>query len=132
MRLLDHCSSLFVSQQLGSVAVVVRSPVLATQQFLTTRAARNVSHSSCEPKATSLVVVPKRRGQRLDEFLSEQAVVNTIVTDGNTAIAILTGLPRPLRDGKTVDRQFVADCKFKSLFVLEGHPSIHTTHLIWN
>ena len=55
-----------------------------------------------------------RRGNHLEEFLSERGLVKTmpILGSATPSMAMLVGLLRPLRDGKSCDHHFVSACEF--------------------
>ena len=56
-----------------------------------------------------------RRGKHLEEFLSERGMVKTMPIRGSAtpSMAMLVGLPRPLRGGKSGDHHFVSACEFQ-------------------
>ena len=47
-------------------------------------------------------------------------------------MAMLVGLPRALRDGKSGDHHFVSACQFQAPFGLDEHESILIYHIIFD
>jgi hypothetical protein len=76
--------------------------------------------------------VQQRRGRHLEEFLSERGMLKTISLDGRMTMAMLLGMPRPLRAGKAADNHFVAACEFAGRLSLDKHDSIMITHLCFD
>ena len=76
--------------------------------------------------------VQQRRGRHLEEFLSERGMLKTFSIGGRPMLAMLLGMPRPLRAGKAADNHFVAACEFEGHLHLENHASILITHLCFD
>ena len=76
----------------------------------------------------------QRRGRHLEEFLSQRCVIKTMPVLGTATpiMAMLVGLPRALRDGKSGDHHFVSACQFQAPFGLDEHESILIYHIIFD